>query len=74
MSSNGTDRSERTVQLLLTSDEAGLLVEVLEVALSEPGFIDTSSSGGMTPTQADAYREDMKRLQSKISGASRGEQ
>lgn len=62
------------MQLLFTSEEAQLLVEVIETALSDPDFIDISSSGGMTPTEADAYREDMKRVQSKIFRASREEQ
>ena len=74
MNSNGTDRPEGTVQLLFTSEEAQLLVEVIETALSDPDFIDISSSGGMSPTEADAYREDMKRVQSKIFRASREEQ
>lgn len=44
----------------LTGEQLNLIYQVLETALSNPDFIDTTSSGGMSPGEAGDYRDDMR--------------
>lgn len=50
----------------LTRDERELLAEVLEAALADPGFIDTTSGGGMSAAEAEAFRAEMTAVQVKL--------
>jgi hypothetical protein len=50
----------------LTRDERGLLAEVLEAALADPGFTGTTSGGGMSAAQAGAFRAEMCAVQAKL--------
>ena len=50
----------------LTGDERDLLAEVLEAALADPGFIDTTSGGGMSAAEAKAFRAEMTAVQARL--------
>jgi hypothetical protein len=52
----------------LTSWELSLLHEALEVAVQTDGFIDTTSSGGVTKAQEQAMLAALTDLMHKISG------
>jgi hypothetical protein len=50
----------------LTAAERRTLSEVLETALADPNFVDTTSGGGMTAADADAYRAELRAVQAKL--------
>lgn len=52
----------------LTSGESAFLAEILETALADPGFIDTTSGGGHSAASAQALRDEMARLQRILLG------
>lgn len=51
---------------LLSAAERRALSDVLETVLADPGFIDTTSGGGMTAAEADAYRAELRAIQAKL--------
>jgi len=50
----------------LTATDRRTLSEVLETVLADPDFIDTTSGGGMSEADADAYRAELRAIQAKL--------
>lgn len=50
----------------LTEADRATLREVLEIALADPDFADTTSGGGMTKSAAAAYRDELRAIQAKL--------
>jgi hypothetical protein len=52
----------------LTGADRRTLYEVLEAVLADDDFIDASSGGGMSATEAEAYRAELTAIQAKLRG------
>jgi len=51
---------------MLNRNDLELIHEVLEEAVQLPGFVDTTSSGGCTFTEEQAYLTEMRQVMRKV--------
>lgn len=56
---------------MFTDKQLATIAEVLELALSDENFIDTTSGGGCTQTEAEELREEMRDAQAAVFRVSR---
>lgn len=58
---------------MLNRNDLDLMYQVLEVAVQTPGFVDTTSSGGCTFEEEQAYLTEMRQLLDRIRAELRGQ-